>query len=282
MRGLKKHLKRLNAPKHWMLSKLGGIYAPRPSTGPHKLRECLPLCLILRNRLKYALTRQEVLMIVMRRLIKVDHKIRSDVNYPAGFQDVITLDKTGENFRLLYDVKGRFVVHKISEREAQFKLLRVVRVSRANKATIGRNPFARGQAAAIPFIVTHDGRTIRYPSPDIKVNDTIKFDIPNSRIVSHVPFEVNNLAMATRGANLGRIGLIVHRERHPGSHEIVHLRDRTGNEFSTRVENVFCIGLGDKPLIDLPARGGIRKTIMEERTDRENARIKAAKKRNRR
>jgi ribosomal protein S4E len=59
--------------------------APRPSTGPHKLRECLPLTLVLRNRLKYALTRQEVVQIVMRRLVKVDHKIRTDITYPAGF-----------------------------------------------------------------------------------------------------------------------------------------------------------------------------------------------------
>ncbi|KAL8542112.1 hypothetical protein ACS0TY_003097 [Phlomoides rotata] len=45
-RGLKKHLKRLNAPKHWMLDKLGGAFAPKPSSGPHKSRECLSLILI--------------------------------------------------------------------------------------------------------------------------------------------------------------------------------------------------------------------------------------------
>jgi ribosomal protein S4E len=28
-RGPKKHLKRLNAPKHWMLGKLGGIFVSR-------------------------------------------------------------------------------------------------------------------------------------------------------------------------------------------------------------------------------------------------------------
>jgi hypothetical protein len=32
-RGLKRHLKRLNAPKHWMLDKLGGVFAPKPSPG---------------------------------------------------------------------------------------------------------------------------------------------------------------------------------------------------------------------------------------------------------
>lgn len=68
-----------------MLDKLGGVYAPRPSTGPHKLRESLPLVIFLRNRLKYALTNCEVTKIVMQRLIKVDGKIRTDANYPAGF-----------------------------------------------------------------------------------------------------------------------------------------------------------------------------------------------------
>ena len=37
-RGPKKHLKRIAAPKSWMLDKLGGIYTTRPSQGPHKLR----------------------------------------------------------------------------------------------------------------------------------------------------------------------------------------------------------------------------------------------------
>lgn len=68
-----------------MLDKLGGVFAPRPSTGPHKLRESLPLVIFLRNRLKYALTNTEVTKIVMQRLIKVDGKVRTDINFPAGF-----------------------------------------------------------------------------------------------------------------------------------------------------------------------------------------------------
>jgi len=101
-RGPKKHLKRINAPKHWMLDKLGGVFAPRPSAGPHKLRECLPLVILLRNRLKYALTNKEVTMILMQRVVKVDGKVRTDQTYPAGFMDVITIERTAENFRLLY------------------------------------------------------------------------------------------------------------------------------------------------------------------------------------
>lgn len=74
-----------------MLDKLGGVYAPRPSTGPHKLRESLPLVIFIRNRLKYALTNCEVTKIMMQRLIKVDGKIRTDPNYPAGFMGKFSL-----------------------------------------------------------------------------------------------------------------------------------------------------------------------------------------------
>lgn len=39
----------------------------------------------MRNRLKYALTYNEVKQIVNQRLVKVDGKVRTDKTYPAGF-----------------------------------------------------------------------------------------------------------------------------------------------------------------------------------------------------
>jgi hypothetical protein len=48
---------------------------------------------------RYALTGKEVKMILMQRLVKVDGKYRTDTTYPAGFMDVITLEKTDDHFR---------------------------------------------------------------------------------------------------------------------------------------------------------------------------------------
>jgi len=276
-RGPKKHMKRIDAPRGWMLSKLGGTWAPRPSTGPHKLRECLPVSLALRNRLKYALTRREVMMIVMRRLVEIDNKVRTDINYPTGFQDVLRIAKTEEQFRLLYDIKGRYILHRISAEESQYKLLRVQKYSTAKKASIGKNPFSHGQAGVIPYITTHDGRTIKYPSPDIKQHDTVKFDIKENKIVGHLKFDIGNLAMVTRGANIGRVGVITNKEKHPGSFDIVHLRDKKMNEFATRIGNVFIIGQ-DKPWISLPKAQGLKQTILEERVERTQQRVEKAKK----
>mmetsp|Transcript_129106 Transcript_129106/g.401625 ORF Transcript_129106/g.401625 Transcript_129106/m.401625 type:complete len:259 (+) Transcript_129106:2-778(+) len=250
-RGPKKHLKRMFAPSHWMLDKLKGRFAPRPSTGPHKLRECLPLIVMLRERLKYALTYRECKMIVMQRLIKVDGKVRTDTFYPAGFMDVVQIEKTKENFRLLFDTKGRFVLHKIGKDEGGYKLCRVKKVHKGVKG--------------IPYAVTHDGRTLRYPDPDVKVNDTVRVDIASGKMIDHVKFETGNTVMISSGNNIGRVGTIMHRERHPGSFEIVHVKDAADHTFATRLQNVFVIGKGSKPWISLPKGNGVKLSIIEDR-----------------
>lgn len=252
-RGPKKHLKRLNAPKHWYLGKMGGVWAPKPSAGPHKARECLPVCIILRDRLKYALTNKECLQICMERCVKIDGKVRTDHNFPAGFMDVIELDKSGDKFRLLYDVKGRFVLHRIDADEAKFKLCRVQK-----KAT---------NVGKIPVLVTHDGRTIRYPDPDVKINDTIKLDIATGKMTSFLKYELGATVMITRGHNMGRVGHIMHVERHDGSFSIITVKDARGVVFATRLANAFVIGTANQALISLPKGKGIRKTILEERAD---------------
>jgi len=78
-------------------------------------------------------------------------------------------------------------------------------------------------------------------------------------------FEIGNLCFVTRGANIGRIGVLVHTDKHPGSFDIVHLRDRRGASFATRIQNVFVIGEGKKAWISLPRDKGVKISIIEER-----------------
>lgn len=253
-RGAKKHMSRLAAPNHWMLDKLTGKYAPKPSQGPHKQRECIPLVVLLRNRLKYALTMKEVNLIVMQRLIKVDGKVRTDTNYPAGFMDTVTIEKTGQNFRILLDTKGRFVILPITAKDSNSKLCRVKTVKVGKKG--------------IPYMTTHDGRTIRYPDPEIKANDTVKINIAENKVFEHHKLETGNVAMITGGFNSGRVGVISYRERHNGGYDIIHVKDAKGHEFATRLNNVFILGTGSKPTVSLPKGAGIRLSIEEEKEKR--------------
>ncbi|KAL7699290.1 40s ribosomal protein S4 [Lotmaria passim] len=240
----KKHLKRLYAPKDWMLSKLTGVFAPRPRPGPHKLRECLPLLVIIRNRLKYALNAREAEMILRQGLVHVDNHPRRDGKYPAGFMDVVEIPKTGDRFRLVYDVKGRFAFVNVSAAESQVKLLKVVNLYTAT----GR----------VPVAVTHDGHRIRYPDPHTSIGDTIVYNLKDKKCVDLIKSRQGKAVIVTGGANRGRIGEIVKLERHPGAFHV-----------ATRAANVFVIGKDLNNLqVSVPKQQGLRMNVIQEREER--------------
>jgi len=254
-RGPKRHLKRLFAPKDWMLSKLTGVFAPRPRAGPHKLRECMPLSVVLRNRLKYALNGREAQMILRQKLVNVDSRPRVDPKYPAGFQDVVEIPRTGERFRMLYDQKGRFTLVNIPENEAKIKLCRVQNVYTAT----GR----------VPVVVTHDGRRIRCASSNIKRGDSLQVNTQTGAITKALKLKKDAIVMLVGGANRGRIGRAVALERHPGSFGIAHVVDEAGNEFATRITNLFVIGKNMKSIpITLPKAKGVVQNPIIEREER--------------
>ncbi len=182
---------------------------------------------------------------------------------------MLSIPQTGEHFRLLYDVKGRFELVPLKAEEAAFKLAKVKRESTSLKG--------------VPVISTHDGRTIRYPDPSIHVLDTVKIDIQTGKVVDFIKFDNGAQVIITGGRNTGRVGFIVHREKHPGNFDIVHVKDAVGHEvllvlvllpssvqFATRLGNVFVIGkgAGSKPWITLPKGQGQKLTVAEERDRR--------------
>jgi len=190
-------------------------------------------------------------MIVLSRHIRVDGKVRTDTTFPCGFQDVVTINRTGEHFRLIYNTKGRFHLVRIPSEDAHWKLCKIV------KKAVG----ARG----IPYIVTHDGRTIPYPNPGLKVGDTIKFDFLKGKILSVFEWMNGACVMVIGGRNVGRVGILQRMEKHPGSFDIVHVKDSADREFATRRENLFVLGKGNKPAVRLPPGKGVKLDVVSDR-----------------
>lgn len=246
--GPRKHLKRLNAPKSWMLDKLGGTFAPRPRCGPHKLRESLPLCLIVRRKLSFAQNSKEVEHILKNRLVKVDGKIRKDPKYPAGVMDVISFPKIHENYRLLYNVNKKFCLQPITEEEAKFKICKVLT--------------KRLEGKSILTLHTNDGRTIKYADPSIKIGDSIKFNLETQEMEAFYPLQAGKTAYTFRGKNLGCIGIIREIKVHAGGFSMSVLEDLNGRSFITRTDNLIVIGDSGESLISLPKERGIRTTAM--------------------
>lgn len=116
---------------------------------------------------------------------------RSELIYPAGFMDVINIDKMGENFHLTCDTKGHFAVQCTTPEEVKYKLCKLRRIFVGTKG--------------IPHLLTHDAHAICYPDPCIKVNDTIQIDLETGKITDFIKIDTGNLCMVTGSGNLGRM-----------------------------------------------------------------------------
>ena len=151
----------------------------------------------------------------------------------------------------MYDVKGRFVLQKVSQEASEYKLLKVVKVYTATNN--------------VPCCSTHDGRTLRFPDPLIKSGDTVKFNLKTNTIMDFIKFKTGVSVMVTGGANTGRVGKVMDVERHPGSFDIVHVKDANNNTFATRIGNLFTVGRSDQAEIELPKAKGVRVPLIQER-----------------
>lgn len=78
--------------------------------------------------------------------------------------------------------------------------------------------------------------------------------------------------MCTGGRNMGRAGILLSKERHLGGFDIAHVRDGMDREFTTRLNNIFTIGEGNKSWVSLPKGKGIKLSITEERDQRRKQR----------
>lgn len=255
-RGPKKHLKRVVAPKSWMMHKMGGNFAVRPAQGPHKLRESIPIQVLLRDKLQLAMNSTEVDTILHQKegLIKVDNKVRRNPKFPCGLMDVFEIPKINKTFRVLYDIKGRFSMVKIEKKERDFKLCRI------QKKFIGPNK--------ICYFVTHDGRTLKFLDQDVEIQDTVKLNIRTNKVESFYKMKIGNLAYCMKGNNIGRVGVIQNINKLDGNHDLVTVKDAAGHQFTTRNSFIIVIGNGDKSEITLPKGEGIHKTILEVRDNK--------------
>merc|ERR1712196_359778 len=82
--------------------------------------------------------------------------------------------------------------------------------------------------------------------PDVKVHDTVMVNLETGKIQNKCKFAAGQICMVRGGKNIGRVGTIINRERHPGAHDMIHIKDAAGHSFVTVLENVMVIGEGIK------------------------------------
>ncbi len=231
---MKKHLKRLAAPRSWPIARKTQKWVVRPSPGPHSLELSMPLALILRDLLGYCDTRKEAQRIIGSRSVWVDGKPVTNPKHPVGIMDVISIPEMKEHYRFLLDARGHFTPVEVTDKEAVWKIVRI-----ENKTTVKGGVFQ---------LNLHDGRNILLKKNAYKSGDTLKISLPEQKILEHYPLAKGNSAMLIAGKHAGEL---VHVEsytptRNPREN-IVFFEEG----FATVKDNVFIVGK-KKPEIKFP------------------------------
>jgi small subunit ribosomal protein S4e len=227
---LSRHLKRYSAPKHWGLKTKAATFAARPSPGPHPGDQGVPLLGIVRDLLGYAQDMREAKRILQQGDVSVDHVTRKDYKYAAGLMDVVSIEKTGEHFRMLPDKTG-LRIQPISDSESKFKLLRIQGKS-----------WVRGGKLQLNL---HDGTNVVLPgsdSPKYSVGDVIQMSLPDKEVKDHMKMEPGNAAIVSGGKNSGELGKIEKVEKGTGTQPNLATVSVGDREFQTLEEYIFVLG----------------------------------------
>lgn len=190
----KNHLKRLNAPKTWPISRKKTKWITRPNPGPHKLKESMPLNIIVRDLLKIAKTTKEVKHIINGKEILINKIPRKEKKFQVGILDIIEIPKTKEYFLFLLNKKGKFFLNKIDAKKAEIKNLRI-----SNKKIIKKNKLQLNFS---------NGNNLLTEKKDYKVGDTLLMNLKDKKILKHLKLEKGATIYLTGGKYIGSIGIL--------------------------------------------------------------------------
>ncbi len=220
------HLKRYAMPKEWPLARKRETWVVRPAPGPHALKKCIPLQVILRDILGFAETANEAKGIVKAGKILVDKKPRKEPKFPVGLMDIVEIPESRKQFRVKAGKVG-LELEKISGEETNLKLCMIT-----GKSTI------RGGLLQLNL---HDGRNILAGKKcHYKCGDSILIELPDQKIIRHFSFEKGTPAFITAGRNMGAEGIIkkVNRRKNMLEKGTVVVESH-GREIETLIKYVF-------------------------------------------
>ncbi len=242
-----RQLKREPAPGFWPIKRKERTWAPNTRPGPHSREKSLPLVIIIRDILGYARTSKEAVRIISTGKVKIDGVIRRDHRFPVGLMDVLQIEGSGQASRILPKPNRGLVPTPISDKEAGFKLCKI----------IGKRNIEGGKVQ----INLHDGRNLIVPGQAARQKTEVGYapggamqlGLPKQNMMGVVPFQTGVLGLVIDGRNQGIFGRIT--TITAGTHarpKIVKI-ETASEAFDTPAEYVIpvgtqssLVGLGEK------------------------------------
>lgn len=223
---MKKHLKRLAAPKSWPLERKTARFVARPRSS-HRTSLCLTLGMILKDILGYAKTAKDAKKILNNEQILVDGVQKKDPRLGVGLMDVLTIPKTKQAYRMILNKKGKLTL--VNAKNQKAKPCKIV----------GKTVLKKGKTQ----VNLHDGKNI-FTDKKVKVGDTLVLELPEQKITEHFSLEKGGVVYLTGGRHIGETA-------HVEEIKSKIIKVKIGKEvFETAKKLAFVIGK-QKPIINL-------------------------------
>ncbi len=234
------HLIRIAAPKSWKIKrKQGNKYIARPIPGPHPIQGAITINFLLRHLLEYAKTTKEIKKIISEKQILIDGLVRNEHKYPIGLMDVISIPKLEENYRLIYNRSGTFLLLPVKKDEVNVKLLKLVRKTIVKKGKIQ--------------LTFHDGRNILVDKFDGSVGDSILFNLSKKHVDKILNLDKESLVYLSGGSHVGIIAKVKDVIKAKDLQKPKVLVEIEGKDYITLMEYAFVVGK-NKPEINLEVK----------------------------
>jgi small subunit ribosomal protein S4e len=227
---MSKSLKRLNAPRSWVIPRKTNVYTTKPRAGPHAIERGVPLATILRDFLGLAATGREARTAIGAGKILVDGRIVKDPKFAVGFMDVVSVPLLKQAWRVTIDHKARLRIVEVGAKDATWKLAQI-----NNKTTI------KGGQTQLNL---HDGRNLIVKKDDYQTGDVLRLDLPDQKITGHFPLNEGAEVMVTAGqhaAEIAAVGSIEKTRSHKAN--LIHLG--AGDSAFTTIKP-YAFPIGDK------------------------------------
>lgn len=183
------HLKRLTAPKSWILRKKETTFIATPSPGPHKKSTAMTLNMVVKDMLKLTTTTRETRRILHEGKILVDNVIRKEHHFPVGVMDIITIPSLKQSYTMLYSEKGKFTLKKLSA-DPKEKPCKII-----GKRTLPRKKIQ---------INLYDGKNVLVDKDSYRVGDTVM--MADGKIKRHLKLAEGALIYLIGGKHVGATG----------------------------------------------------------------------------
>lgn len=188
-----KQISRLAMPKTWKFKRKGIKWIAKPAPGAHKIEDCIPIVLIIRDMLHLAKTAREARSILHNHEVFVDAVRRQEPTFGAGLLDTFAVPKLNLYYRVVFDEKGRLDLAKISKEESHIKPCKII----GKKIIAGKTQ-----------LNLYDGKNILVDKDDCKTGDTLVIDLASKKIKEIIKFEKGNHIYLIGGKHKGELGKI--------------------------------------------------------------------------